>query len=90
MGALGSCLLPLSISRRYRRNHTLSSGPLHGANSIIVRISTDEGISGAGEASISGGPGWWGIRLIGAHGHPRVPRTRHHWAGSAELFPRSP
>lgn len=42
----------------YRRNHTLSSGPLHGANSIIVRISTDDGIVGAGEASIPGGPGW--------------------------------
>ncbi|MCZ7976414.1 hypothetical protein EXN32_11330 [Agrobacterium tumefaciens] len=42
----------------YRRNHTLSSGPLHGANSIIIRLSTDEGISGAGEASIPGGAGW--------------------------------
>ncbi|MDW9893100.1 hypothetical protein GOC28_28025 [Sinorhizobium meliloti] len=42
----------------YRRNHTLSSGPLHGANSVVVRISTDEGLIGAGEASIPGGPGW--------------------------------
>lgn len=41
----------------YRRNHTLSSGPLYGANSIIVRVNTDEGISGAGEASIPGGAG---------------------------------
>ncbi|NTF91508.1 hypothetical protein G6L46_30540 [Agrobacterium rhizogenes] len=42
----------------YRRNHTLSSGPLYGANSVIVKVSTDEGIFGAGECSIPGGPVW--------------------------------
>jgi muconate/chloromuconate cycloisomerase len=42
----------------YRRNHTLSSGPLYGAHSVIVRIRTDEGLDGAGEASIPGGPVW--------------------------------
>ncbi|PMS31221.1 muconate cycloisomerase [Trinickia symbiotica] len=42
----------------YRRNHTLSSGPLYGAHSVIVRLQTDEGLIGAGEASIPGGPVW--------------------------------
>ncbi|MDH6152589.1 MULTISPECIES: muconate/chloromuconate family cycloisomerase [Paraburkholderia] len=42
----------------YRRNHTLSSGPLYGAHSVIVRLQTDEGLVGAGEASIPGGPVW--------------------------------
>jgi hypothetical protein len=32
----------------YRRNHTLSSGPLYGAHSVIVRVQTDEGLVGAG------------------------------------------
>lgn len=42
----------------YMRPHKLSFGPVAEAELIIVRVRTDEGIEGYGEASILGGPFW--------------------------------
>lgn len=48
----------VAVAIPYRRNHTLSTGALHGAHSLLLRLRTDAGIEGLGEASIPGGPGW--------------------------------
>ncbi|MEX3963675.1 enolase C-terminal domain-like protein [Paraburkholderia sp. EG286B] len=44
----------------YRRKLTAGSGLPHGAHSVIVKVQTDYGIVGAGEASMPGGPVWSG------------------------------
>jgi muconate/chloromuconate cycloisomerase len=42
----------------FQRPHTLSFGPAGSADLVFVRVGTDEGVEGAGEAAILSGPYW--------------------------------
>jgi muconate/chloromuconate cycloisomerase len=48
----------IEVTLPYKRKHILSTGALQGAHSLFVRVNTDAGVEGIGEASMPGGPVW--------------------------------